>query len=273
VALGRISKNFGPAEFIPMNEITQALLDDISATQGSILYRSASGWVALPPGTAGHFLKTNGAAANPEWAAASGGGGGAFNPPLASDFPTIVDNAGSTGAAADDADRGLLLTLTSTSGTISYTQFLKSYSLPGSGTDTFIWAARYTPTTDTSTNVCAGMVLADAASTTSDRLFFGFNLGPASPIDVFVRQATGNTTVAGGATINFDLNDSKRWFKLEVDSTGDIRFYQSADGAIWDQFQSTTVATHLGSVSHIGFILGGITNVTGNMSVFYYEES
>jgi hypothetical protein len=46
----------------------QALLDGISTTQGSILYRGASGWTALAPGTAGLKLTTNGAGADPTWA-------------------------------------------------------------------------------------------------------------------------------------------------------------------------------------------------------------
>lgn len=80
VVLGRRSQGDGPVEFISIaDEFTQAALDAISATQGSILYRNASEWVALAPGTSGHFLKTNGAAANPEWAAASGGGGGGIS--------------------------------------------------------------------------------------------------------------------------------------------------------------------------------------------------
>ncbi len=43
---------------------------DFSATaQGNILYFSSAGVLsALPPGTSGQFLKTNGAAANPSWA-------------------------------------------------------------------------------------------------------------------------------------------------------------------------------------------------------------
>jgi hypothetical protein len=45
-----------------------------SEAQGDILYRNATNWVRLAPGTSGWFLKTNGAAANPEWAAAAGGG-------------------------------------------------------------------------------------------------------------------------------------------------------------------------------------------------------
>lgn len=52
----------------------QEILDQITTTRGSVLYRNASDWVALAPGTAGHFLKTNGAGADPEWAVVAGGG-------------------------------------------------------------------------------------------------------------------------------------------------------------------------------------------------------
>lgn len=57
----------------------QAILDQISTTRGSVLYRGASGWAALPPGTSGQYLKTLGAGADPEWATVSGGGGGSAN--------------------------------------------------------------------------------------------------------------------------------------------------------------------------------------------------
>lgn len=40
----------------------------VGATQGQILYRDASGWTVLAPGTSGQFLQTLGAAANPAWA-------------------------------------------------------------------------------------------------------------------------------------------------------------------------------------------------------------
>lgn len=45
-------------------------LDSISSTQGVILYRGASDWEALSPGTSGYVLQTGGAAANPSWAQA-----------------------------------------------------------------------------------------------------------------------------------------------------------------------------------------------------------
>ena len=46
--------------------ISQAL-DVIGAVQGDILYRSATGWAVLAPGTAGQLLNTGGPAANPSW--------------------------------------------------------------------------------------------------------------------------------------------------------------------------------------------------------------
>lgn len=45
-----------------------ALLDTITSTRGSILYRGASAWLGLAPGTSGQFLKTNGSGADPSWA-------------------------------------------------------------------------------------------------------------------------------------------------------------------------------------------------------------
>lgn len=52
-----------------------ALIDAVfGSTQGNILYRDSSAWQVLAPGTAGTFLKTGGAAANPSWSSTTGGG-------------------------------------------------------------------------------------------------------------------------------------------------------------------------------------------------------
>lgn len=56
-----------------------SVLDGISSTRGSVLYRGAAGWVALAPGTAGFVLKTGGPGADPSWIAQSGGSGGSGN--------------------------------------------------------------------------------------------------------------------------------------------------------------------------------------------------
>lgn len=66
--LGRNSAGAGVTEELT---IAQAL-DWLGATQGSILYRGASAWTVLGPGTAGQLLQTNGGAANPSWATVSG---------------------------------------------------------------------------------------------------------------------------------------------------------------------------------------------------------
>lgn len=51
----------------------QAVLDAISTTQGVVLYRGATDWASLAPGTAGQVLQTGGAGANPSWTTVSGG--------------------------------------------------------------------------------------------------------------------------------------------------------------------------------------------------------
>ena len=44
------------------------VLDVIGATEGDVLYRGASAWLALAPGTSGQVLQTQGAGATPQWA-------------------------------------------------------------------------------------------------------------------------------------------------------------------------------------------------------------
>lgn len=59
----------------PADNSISAILDAaISSTHGAVLYRGATTWDALAPGTNGFQLTTSGAAANPTWAAAGGAG-------------------------------------------------------------------------------------------------------------------------------------------------------------------------------------------------------
>lgn len=54
-----------------------ALLDAaIGTSHGAIIYRGASGWSLLAPGTSGYVLQTNGSGSDPTWVAQTGGGGG-----------------------------------------------------------------------------------------------------------------------------------------------------------------------------------------------------
>lgn len=78
----------------------QVILDQITTAQGSVLFRGASDWEALAPGTSGYFLKTNGAAADPAWAAGGGGGGAGYS--VYDFFPqtphSLLSNGANTGA-------------------------------------------------------------------------------------------------------------------------------------------------------------------------------
>lgn len=117
----------------PVPNTLSSIIDSaISNTQGVILYRNASAWVALPTGTNGQVLTTGGAAANPAWTTVTGTGtvtsvatgtgltGGAItttgtisfasiadqrilantsgssNPPVATQMTTLLDIIGST---------------------------------------------------------------------------------------------------------------------------------------------------------------------------------
>lgn len=96
-----------------------AHLDDLAAispAQGDIIYFDGTDWVSLAAGTSGHFLKTNGAAANPAWAASSG----------QTTFDAIVASSGGThttlGAAIAAASAGwriLVLDNTTESGAVT----------------------------------------------------------------------------------------------------------------------------------------------------------
>jgi hypothetical protein len=66
--IGRKTAAAGDPEECTLSEV----LDFVgSAAQGDILYRGAATWTRLGAGTSGHFLKTQGAGANPTWAAAT----------------------------------------------------------------------------------------------------------------------------------------------------------------------------------------------------------
>ena len=63
------------------------VIDMIGSTRGQVLYRGASGWSVLAPGTAGFVLQTGGAGADPSWIAVAGTG-------------TVTSIAAGTGIAA-----------------------------------------------------------------------------------------------------------------------------------------------------------------------------
>jgi hypothetical protein len=74
IASGDLYGNATGSAAAPADTTLTALIDQaLGSAQGDILYRGASAWAALAPGTSGNFLKTNGAGASPSWASGAGG--------------------------------------------------------------------------------------------------------------------------------------------------------------------------------------------------------
>jgi hypothetical protein len=72
IANNTIMANTSGSAAAPIATTLNTILNTITTTQGSILYRNSTGWVALTPGTTGYFLRTNGTGMNPTWAAGGG---------------------------------------------------------------------------------------------------------------------------------------------------------------------------------------------------------
>jgi hypothetical protein len=73
--------------------------------QGDILYYTGSAWAALPAGTSGDYLETQGAGANPQWSSPSGAGD-MTKATYDADLDNLIDvAAGGTGAASASAAR------------------------------------------------------------------------------------------------------------------------------------------------------------------------
>ena len=90
--LGRATAGSGDFEELTASQVA----DFIGSTRGSILYRGASGWAALTPGTSGYVLTSNGAGADPTYQAAAGGGS-----PGGSSGQVQYNNASAFGGAAN----------------------------------------------------------------------------------------------------------------------------------------------------------------------------
>lgn len=72
IADGHLIGNASGGSAAAADTTLTALIDAaLGSTRGSILYRGASGWAILAPGTSGNFLKSNGSGADPAYAAVS----------------------------------------------------------------------------------------------------------------------------------------------------------------------------------------------------------
>lgn len=252
VVLGRRSAGNGPVEFVPLDEIIGAQLDAISAVQGSILYRNASDWVALAPGTSGQALLTQGAAANPVWGSA-GGAQWWFDPPAAADFgTTVTEGSASLTAFTDDTDIGLSLTALPGGNDNLYAKLQAPPSFPFTITAHFV-------VTQADSAIC-GIVL--RASGTGLRTIFGPDAAGAKGA-LIIRRATVTTFNANLASATDDLFQTAGiWLRAIVTSATDIVYEISGDGKNFITWQINTANGQVSGLDQIGFgitLRGGTT--------------
>lgn len=106
ITTNRIMANVSGGSAAPTAKtITETLDGVLGSTQGTIIYRSASVWTTLAPGTTGQFLKTLGAASNPLWAAVTS------SVPAALAVGSIVLAVPAVGASVGDSIAGSNLTI------------------------------------------------------------------------------------------------------------------------------------------------------------------
>jgi hypothetical protein len=70
---GTVKANVTGAAANPTDATPSQVLDVIGNTRGSVIYRGASGWSMLTPGTSGQVLTTQGSGADPAWTATGTG--------------------------------------------------------------------------------------------------------------------------------------------------------------------------------------------------------
>jgi hypothetical protein len=80
IANGDVLANTSGSSAAPIPTTVSLLLDSVfGSARGDVLYRGASGWTALVPGTSGQILTTGGSAADPSWQNAPTSGGSIGN--------------------------------------------------------------------------------------------------------------------------------------------------------------------------------------------------
>ncbi|THD60771.1 hypothetical protein [Phenylobacterium sp.] len=246
---GQVGAYSATGNAISGTSLSSVLDSSIGSTQGSVLFRNATGWVALAPGTLGQALVSGGPGSNPSW----GSGGlpipfyAALTRPSASAF-TLVHATSTTATLGDmPSGRGMTMNVTGagsnsnssmeqpvlsqTAFTVTTTVFLAS-SLDGN------WWVGLAAKDSTGKYDAFGVQHSGGPGTFTEFTFNSINLL--------------NTTTELYGVFN---PNGPVWLRLQL-TGGNFIFSVSFDGENWET-ASTISATHfLGStLSTVGVIV------------------
>ena len=179
------------------NQVPLAKLSD--GTQGGILYYGSGGApTELSAGTSGYYLKTQGASANPVWAAVAAGGG---------KIDAVSFTSGASGSTTStsfvDVSGGEVDITTDKGGLIAW-YFLSGYN-SGLSANTYIALQL-----DTATEVAQSQVTQNASN--QDYVYSGFHVwtsvsDAAHEINIRMKVSAGTFNIRGGAILVMEFDD------------------------------------------------------------------
>lgn len=105
----------------------------IGSTRGGVLFRGASGWTYMAPGTSGYVFQTNGTGADPTWAPQVGGGGTVPVTTVATSGTSQALSFAAAGSKAYDVTLTGNCAFTITGGAANQDQTLKLWVRAGAG--------------------------------------------------------------------------------------------------------------------------------------------
>lgn len=197
------------------------------------------------------------------WATPAGGGGGGgppgFNPPSATDFPTLVVGGTAAVTVADDPERGL--SLVQTAGNLGdWAIRCQTGSPPSSGTRSYRAWLKFLP------DLTASTVFALVLRNSSLNRHFGlaFNGGYSTPVRVALSTYT-STAFNATVGVNSNVSVTDIWVRLDVTSAGAVTQWLSDDGILWrGPYTATTLGAYVGTYDQVGFgVRAGSATVFG----------
>jgi len=224
----------------------QEILDQLSTTQGSVIFRGAADWEVLAPGASGQFLKTNGAGANPAWAAGGGGGGTPWywNPPTAASFATLSGDA-TLPLLTDDPDIGLSVDFQPLAAGTNVSRF--AYRTLSNPAGDWVMTAHFEAAGFTTSRLF-GLAMRDSIGGRSKLWVFRFD-----NTDQFTR--TNLTSLNSGATAtstNVTVTRNPMWLRMQKSGANLILLY-SGDGKNWYTSFTESITAYLANApSQVG---------------------
>jgi hypothetical protein len=252
-------------------------LEGLSYAQGDILYHNGTNLTRLAAGTSGQFLKTNGAGANPEWAAGAGGGSGSMTTVKesgvqvgGSDIVTLDFGSGFDISESPDTEINISLDFSEVAGHDSFTDyvagehFLQSAIVETGTVTTGTWDSSFGSTAQENIEDIAGAMF---SGNTESLITATYQDGDGT-IDLAVEPNLSNYTNDAGfitATLTEEeVEDFVGGMVTGNTETGISVTYQDGDGTLDFVVSDLTVAGDSGST---GMTPGDTLTIAGGEGV------